>query len=168
MVQTTETTRVHLNKNRHGVVTCVYCNAKRTINMSNYTDHYSGEKSLKVKCNICNKVFHIKFDLRRHYRINTNIPGKIFHTCTEEEANDITVVSLSVGGASFIINNDLDVKTGDVYAIKLQLDDKYTSVICEEITIKRVDGRFVGAEFYHSDRYNHELDFYIAAELWNA
>jgi hypothetical protein len=168
MVQTTETTRVYLNDNRQGVVTCVHCNVKCTINMSNYTDHYLGEKSLKVKCSTCNKIFHIKFDLRRHYRINTNIPGKIFHTCTRKEIDDITITSLSVVGASFIINNNLDVKTGDMYEIKFQLDDEYTSVICEDIAIKRVDGRFVGAEFYYSDRYNHELDFYIVAELWDA
>jgi hypothetical protein len=168
MVPTTETTRVHLNKNRQGVATCVYCNAKCTIDMSNYTDRYLGEKSLQVECCTCNKVFHIKFALRRHHRINTSIPGKIFHTCTDEETHDITLLSLSVGGISFIVNNDLDVKNGDIYMIKFQLDDKYTSVICEEITIKRVDGRFVGAEFQHSDRYNHALDFYIVAALWNA
>ena len=167
MVSTPETTRVHLNKNRQGVATCVYCHAKRTVNMSDYTDQCLGKKSVKVTCSTCNKIFHIKCDIRGYYRLNTNMPGKIFRTYTEEETNDITIISLSVGGASFIIKNDLEVKTGEMYTIKLQLDDKYASVICEEITIKRVDGCVVGAEFSQSDRYNHALDFYIVAALWN-
>ena len=165
MGQTAETTRVHLNKNRQGIVVCVYCNAKCTINMSNYTGHHLGGKSLKVKCSSCHKTARIKFDLRRHHRINTHIPGRIFHTHTEEETKDIIILSLSVGGVGFTINNDLAIKTDDMYTIKFQLDDKYSSVICEEITIKHVDGRWVSAEFYQSDWYNHELDFYIAGIL---
>jgi len=133
--------------------------------MSNYTDHHLAKKSFKVQCSACNKTSRIKFDLRRHHRINTNIPGRIFHTHTEEETKDIIILSLSVGGVGFTINNDLAVKTGDMYTIKFQLDDKYSSVICEEITIKHVDGRCVSAEFYQSDRYNYELDFYIAGIL---
>ena len=135
--------------------------------MSDYTDQRLGKKSVKVTCSTCNKTSHIKCDIRSYYRLNTNIPGKIVRTHTEEETKDITIISLSVGGVSFTIHKDLDVKTGDMYTIQLQLDDKYGSVICEAITIKRVDGRVVGAEFSQSDRYNHELDFYIVGVLWN-
>jgi hypothetical protein len=167
MIPTTETTRVYLNEQRQGVVTCVHCGVKRAINMSNYPDHYLGEKSLKVKCSMCNKTFHVKFDLRKYHRINVNFSGKIFYFQSEKDIADITIISLSFGGVGFIINNSLNIKSDDTYRIKFQLDDEYSSVICEEITVKRVDGRFVGAEFYHSDRYNHELDFYIAAESWD-
>jgi hypothetical protein len=41
-----------------------------------------------------------------------------------------------------------------MYAIQFQLDDEQSSVICEEIVIKRVDGCCVGAAFYPSERYN--------------
>jgi PilZ domain len=167
MVPTLETTRIYLNGNRQGVVTCVHCDVKRTINMSNYTDDYLGKKSLKVKCSTCNKTFHVKFDLRKYHRINVNFPGKIFHLQSEKDIDDVTIISLSLGGVGLIINNDLGIKAGDIYEIKFQLDDEYSSAICEEIIIRRVDGRFVGAEFYYSDKYNYELDFYIAAESWD-
>jgi hypothetical protein len=167
MVPTTETTRIYLNENRQGVVTCVHCDVKHTINMSNYTGDYLGEKSLKVKCSMCNKTFYIKFDLRKYHRININFPGKIFYFHSKKEIDDITIVSLSLGGVGFIINESLNIKISNVYRIKFQLDGEYGSVICEEIIIKRVDGCFVGAEFYYSDRYNHELDFYITAQSWD-
>src|SRR5215470_8293885 len=133
MVPATETTRVYLNENRQGVVTCVHCDVKRAINMSNYTDHYLGKKSLKVKCSSCNKIFHIKFDLRKYYRINVNFSGKICYFQSEEYINDVAVISLSLGGIGFIINDDLDIKITDKYRIKFQLDDEYSSVVCEEI-----------------------------------
>jgi len=132
--------------------------------MANYTDYYLGEKSLKVKCDICNKAFHVKLDLRKYYRINVNLPGKILDSQSEKHIDDVTIVSLSLGGVGFVINNNLTIKNEDVYRIKFQLDDEYNSVVYEEIIIKRVEDRFVGAAFYHSDRYNHELDFYISAE----
>jgi len=167
MISTMETTRIYLNEHRQGVVTCVHCDVKRTINMSNYTDDYLGEKSLKVKCSMCNKTFLIKFDLRKYHRINVNFPGKIFCFRSGIAIDDVIITSLSLGGVGFTISKVLNIKNDDIYKIKFQLDDEYNSVICEEIIIKRVEGRFVGAEFYHSGRYNHELDFYIAAESWD-
>ena len=168
MVQTVETIRVYLNDKRQGKVTCVHCGVKYPIHMSNYTDHNLGGKSLKVQCGTCHIFSHVKFDLRRYHRININIPGEISHLYMREERININIVSLSVGGVGFIINDAFYVKNGDLCEIKFQLDDDQSSVICEEITIKNVDGRFVGAEFYHSDRYSYELDFYIMSEPLDA
>jgi hypothetical protein len=165
MVPASETTRVYLNEKRQGVVTCVHCDVKRTINMSNYTDHYLGGKPLKVKCDTCNKIFHVKFDCRRYHRIHVNLPGKIFYLQTKKDIGNIIITSLSCGGIGFIINNNLDIKTDIIYVIEFQLDDEHRSVICEEIVIKRVDGCCVGAEFYHRERYNHALDFYMMRPL---
>jgi len=161
MVPARKTTRVYLNEKRQGVVTCVHCDVTRTINMSNYTDHSGGEKPFKVKCGTCHTIFHITFDHRRYQRTAVNFPGKIFSAQTEKDIGDIIIISLSFGGIRFIINNNLDIKTDTMYAIQFQLDDEQSSVICEEIVIKRVDGCCVGAAFYHSERYNHELDFYL-------
>ncbi len=132
MVQTVETTRVYLNENRQGVVTCVHCGVKYPINMSNYTDQHLGAKALKVKCSSCKRIFHIKFDFRRYHRIDVNISGKISHIHTREKNIDINIV------------------------------------FCEEISIKYSNGQFVGAEFYYSDRYNYELDFYLMSKTLDA
>jgi len=132
--------------------------------MSHYTKQYLGAKLLKVKCGTCHKIFHIKFDHRRYHRINVTFPGKILSAQTKTDIGDITIISLSSGGVHFIISNDLDIKIDTIYTIKFQLDDEYRSVICEEIVIKRVDGCLVGAAFYQSDKYNHELDFYMVTD----
>ena len=168
MAQTVETTRVYLNEKRQGMVTCVHCGVKYPINMSNYTDHHLGTKALKVKCSSCKKIFHIKFDFRRYHRINVNIPGKISHIHTREKKTDMIIVSISVGGVGFTVNGDFLWKKDDIFEITFQLDDDDNAVICEEISIKHSNGPFVGAEFYYSDRYNYELDFYIMSKTLDA
>ena len=55
-------------------------------------------------------------------------------------------------------------KCDDIYEINFHLDDDNHSIICEEVVVKRISGPFVGVEFYHNDRYNYELDFYIMSE----
>ena len=55
-----------------------------------------------------------------------------------------------------------------MFEIIFQLDDDDGAIICEEISIKYINDKFVGAEFYHSDRYNYELDFYIMSKMLDA
>jgi len=81
---------------------------------------------------------------------------------------DINIVSLSVGGVGFIVNENFCWKQEDVFEIIFQLDDDDGAVICEEISIKYSNGQFVGAEFYYSDRYNYELDFYLMSKTLDA
>jgi predicted Zn finger-like uncharacterized protein len=167
MAQTAETTRVYLNEKRQGMVTCVHCGVKYPINMSNYTDHHLGAKALKVKCSSCKKVFHIKFDFRRYHRIDVNISGKIAPIHAREKKLDITIVSLSVGGVGFTVNDEFFWNIDDIFEITFQLDDD-NAIICEEISIKHSNGYFIGAEFYYNDRYNYELDFYIMSKTLDA
>jgi hypothetical protein len=167
MVPTTAAIRIYLNEEHQGVVTCVHCGVTRAINMANYTDESLGHKSLKVKCNTCKKVFHIKFDLRYYPRTEVDFPGTLSHVQAAKAIDDVTITSLSLGGVAFITHRNLEIKCGDIFIIQFQLDDEERSAICEEIIIKRVDGRFVGAEFSHREKYSHELDFYITDATWD-
>jgi hypothetical protein len=45
------------------------------------------------------------------------------------------------------------------------LDDNLDSTIREQIVVKRVNGRNIGAEFSDQEKYNYELDFYIMSQL---
>jgi hypothetical protein len=167
MVPTMAAIRIYLNEKRQGVVTCGHCGVKRAINMANYTDECLGNKALKVKCNTCNKIFHIKFDLRHYHRIDVDFPGALSHVYTAKAIDDVTITSLSLGGVGFVTNSNLEIKCADIFIIQFQLDDEDRSAICEEIIIKRVDGRFAGAEFSHREKYSHELDFYLADASWD-
>jgi hypothetical protein len=168
MVHLVETAQIYLNEQRQGLVTCMHCGLKRPIDMANYTDDCLRGKALQVQCSSCGKAFQVKFNSRRYHRINVNLPGKILHFSTRKELSNVIVTSLSVNGICFIISDRDILKCNNLYDLIFYLDDDNHSIICEEIVIKRINSLFVGAEFCHSDRYNHELDFYVTSELHNS
>ena len=52
------------------------------------------------------------------------------------------------------------VNIDNVLDIQFQLSDNNNSFIQEKITVRRINGDFIGAE-YCDDAYRHELDFYV-------
>lgn len=50
---------------------------------------------------------------------------------------------------------------GEIYEISFSLDDQYESDIKEEIRIKYVKNREIGAEFTEEEKYNYDLDLYL-------
>jgi len=90
------------------------------------------------------------------------------HLPSRKELSNVVVISLSINGVGFIMSNNDILNRSYIYDLVFHLDDDNHSIICEEIVIKRVNGLFVGAEFYYNDRYNYELDFYITSEPGSA
>ena len=76
---------------------------------------------------------------------------------------NVQIISLSIGGISFILTQDISINIGDVFDIQFVLDDDGQSMIHEEIIVRRTNGSCIGAEFSHHDTYKYELDFYISA-----
>jgi hypothetical protein len=89
--------------------------------------------------------------------------GQLVRLHPQEVLGDVQIISLSLGGISFILAKDISINTGDVFDIQFVLDDDYQSMIHEEIIVRRTNDLCVGAEFSHHDTYNYELDFYISA-----
>jgi len=154
--------RVYLNSNQEGVVICPHCSFGKTINMSNYQGYFGG-KSLKVRCKRCKTSFHVEFDYRQHPRIKVNISGKL-PLNDLNIGQDIIVTSLSVSGVGFVIIDMPKINIDNILDIQFHLGDNNSSFIQEKITVRRINGDFVGAE-YCADAYRHELDFYVMHAL---
>ncbi len=163
MPQVTEAVRIHLNKLRQGLVTCVHCGVQRTVNMAQYPEYHSGNKSLQVKCNLCKKPFLVRFDLRRYHRVTTHFPGQLVQQQTGSALPPITIASLSVSGVGFHMPIPPDMKLGEKYHITFTLDDEDRSTVSETVIVKCIYGTLIGAEFDPPDRYHHALDFYVLA-----
>ena len=150
--------RVYLNSSQEGVVICPRCSLEKTINMAHYQGYFGG-KSLNIHCKRCKASFYAEFDYRQHPRIKVNIPGRLLFSDPNTEQN-VIVTSLSVSGIGFIMIDIPKINIEDVLDINFQLGDNDRSCIKEKITVGRIDGNFVGAE-YCDDTYRHELDFYV-------
>jgi len=161
---TTEITIVRLNEQYEGVITCGHCGTRKTVQLASYHfDAQSPSRDKKVKC-VCGTIFHVQFDLRKYPRIAVGLQGEIFQPGQKKKIGDIVIKSLSVGGIGFEISNEMLFRKGDRLEVVFYLDDDTQSVIREEIVVKNVQKVFVGAEFAHKEKYNYELDFYLAPE----
>jgi hypothetical protein len=157
-------TRVYLNANREGTITCLACGVKRSINMSKYGDDLGG-KTMKAQCRACAAVFHATFDFRRHCRVHVHLPGRLLQLRTREEVEPIVVTSLSVTGLGFVTAPGASVRVGDKYEVVFVLDDEDQSVLFEEIVITRGHGTRIGAAFSPSHYANHDLIFFVMSEM---
>lgn len=92
-----------------------------------------------------------------------HFPGKLVQLHTQEILENVQIISLSLGGISFILTQDTPINIGDVFDIQFVLDDACQATIQEEIIIRRANGSCIGAEFSQHDTYKYELDFYISA-----
>lgn len=165
MAQASEAARIHLSKDLQGVVTCLSCGIQRTINMASYSFKDLSVKALKVKCSTCQRSFFVRFDLRGYDRIAVQCPGHLLDEASGAPLSPLTVVSLSVGGAGLQLNTPVELEVGQHCILTFMLDDPDHTSICETVTVTRVQGHFVGTEFYPPDKYNHALDFYIFPAL---
>jgi len=159
-----ECTRVYLDDNRAGTITCLACGIKRPINMSKYGDDIGG-KTINAQCRTCTAVFRATFDFRRHRRLHVHLPGRLLQLRTREEVEPIVVTSLSVTGLGFVTTPAVSVRAGDKYEVVFVLDDEDQSVLFEEIIITRVRGTRVGAAFSPSPDANHDLVFFVMSEM---
>jgi PilZ domain len=163
MAATVGISRVYLNEDGQGVITCHHCDVKRPIRTSQHLHESIHRKLIKTKCKNCERIFYVRFNCRKFPRIPVHFPGKLVQLHTQEILENVRIISLSLGGISFLLTQDIPVNIGDVFDIQFVLDDDCQSTIQEEIIIRRTNGPCIGAEFSHHDTYKYELDFYISA-----
>jgi hypothetical protein len=159
-VQGMEIPRVYLDANRHGVVHCLACGATRLLKMDHDAGRLGG-KTVKVKCGTCPRVFRVRCEWRRHYRVHTHLPGKLLHRGTHHRLVTITVTSLSAGGVGFVLQQPRPLYPGQRYEVGFVLADPQRTFVLEDIVLTRLESPLVGAAFFPPDTYNHDLDFYL-------
>ena len=163
MAATVGISRVYLNEDGLGVITCHHCDVQRPIHTSRRLHESIHRKLVKTKCKSCESIFYVRFNCRRYPRIPVHFPGKLVQLYSQEVLGNVQIISLSLGGISFLLSKDVPINVGDVFDIQFVLDDDCHSMIHEEIIVRRTNGLCVGAEFSHHDTYKYELDFYLSA-----
>jgi hypothetical protein len=163
MATTVDISRVYLNEAGQGVITCHHCDVQRPIQTAQHLHESIHRKLIKTKCKNCESIFYVRFNCRKYPRISVHFPGKLVRLHPQKVLGNVKIISLSLGGISFILTQDIPINIGDVFDIQFVLDDDGQSLIHEEIIVRRTNGLCIGAEFSHHETYKYELDFYISA-----
>ncbi len=153
--------KILVNHNKEGEITCPKCSKMKTISASS---QLLNKRAIKVKCS-CGHSFSVSLDHRRFLRKNIEIPGVLYQADSTELLCNVTITSLSVSGIGFTTKSLHNIYINSAFEIEFKLDDNSDATIREAIAIRRINGLHVGAEFSEQEKYNYELDFYMAPSL---
>ena len=148
--------KVSISPENDGEIICPRCAVTKGIRIGRKHDP---KQRVGVKCT-CGHTFLIQFEFTRYQRKIVHIPGILFDPVTEQTIDHVLVTALSVVDLGFEVGMYYNIERDDTYGISFILDDELQSNICREITVKRIKGNCIGAEFCNRDAYNHALDFY--------
>ena len=137
-------------------VACQSCGRKKTLRHEQLR-HL--RNTVKVKCG-CGVIFDLIFERRRFYRKKVQLDAQLFDVDSGQKADDVTLVTISVGGVGFISHLE-DIQVGDTFRVKFYLDDESHALVDEEVIVRNIIKEVIGAEFVQHDYYNFDLDFYL-------
>lgn len=140
-------------------VICQACGKVRRLQAS---DIEQINHIVRVQC-VCGARFNVLFEKRIHYRKVTHLEGRYAIKLDPDECLCLLVVeNLSRNGIGFKTIGNYDIKEGDVLSVQFSLDNEKRTMIKSNITVKSVNGKYIGGEFHALDEHaKKELGFYL-------
>jgi CRISPR/Cas system CMR-associated protein Cmr1 (group 7 of RAMP superfamily) len=114
---------------------------------------------IKAKCP-CGHSYQVVLERRKHYRKATKLAGA-YSANNDKQEWPITITNLSRSGLGFTATYVKNLKTGDQVDVVFRLDDKNKSLIRKNVTIRKINGKQINAEFSFPDKHDKILGFYL-------
>ena len=150
-----EVKKIYVNGNDQATIICDSCGKWKTANVARYVNL---NKPVKIRCS-CKAVFSVTFEKRKFYRKRVRLHGTCFMDGRREEP--IFIEDISAGGLGFRMNKGA-VEKGDTLSVEFTLDDNARSTLCEDVIVRTVKDRLVGAAFAGLSEHSKKvLGFYL-------
>jgi len=136
--------KVFLNSENFANFLCPQCEKSWKKDLNNFKSH---DKKIIFKCKCpCGHSFSVLLERRRHLRKNTDLGGAFIHD-KKKIRGIINIKNISKGGLGFELTSDYLIGTGDIVLVRFILDDPFDTLISKETLIRKIKGRYIGAEF---------------------
>ncbi len=159
-----QTHAIYTNLSESITLACEQCHRSKVLQAAVVKDL---PQPLKVKCP-CGATFEVNIIIRQFYRKKTRLLGVYvkhhIQTGTILEQGRMIVEDISRRGIGLRALYKHTVLVNDVLAVTFTLDDKQHTDIQKSVRVRRIDDRFIGAEFIDHDAYtdtNRMLGFYL-------
>ncbi len=140
--------KVYVNNNNEVSLICPSCGELKTVRVSKHVTH---SKLVKVTCT-CKNIYTIQLEYRNSRRKNTNLIGTYQKNDQSGEDGRIIVENLSHTGIGFITSRNHSIKKDDIITVEFTLDDEATTRVTEDVTVIKVDDRYIGGSFSKPDK----------------
>lgn len=155
------TEKVFITDDNRATFVCPNCEKTKTVDISQYKSLNRAIR-IKLKCS-CGHSHTVFLERRKHYRKETNFPGKYTQIISGEGKSSgmMTVKDLSRSGLKIKLNVRSNLKVGDRLMVFFHLDDRNNSLIRKEAVIRNINDSFIGVQFCQADEYDKILGFYL-------
>ena len=159
-----QTHAIYTNLSESVTLVCEQCHRSRALQAATVKDL---PQPLKVRCP-CGVTFGVNIIIRQFYRKKTRLLGTYVkhdpQTKQILEQGRMVVEDISRTGIGLRTLGRHAILVNDVLSVIFTLDDKQKTDIQKSVRARRIDDRFIGAEFVDHDTYtdtNRILGFYL-------
>jgi hypothetical protein len=159
-----QTHTLYANLSETVTLVCEQCRRSKVLYAA---DVKSLPQPLKVRCS-CGATFEVNIIIRQFYRKKTRLPGTYVkhdpRTNKILERARMIVEDISQTGLGLCTLSRHTILVNDVLSVTFTLDDTQKTAIRKFVRVRRIDHRFIGAEFVDHGAYtdtNRILGFYL-------
>ena len=138
-------------------ITCLHCANHIVVPTAQLWQRH---EPTSLTCKGCGQLFQIIRDERRFPRTPVQLEGMLCEASTRAPLASLTITDLSLSGFRFRTPY-AHLQTETLYSVVFSLNDAARTEAREDIMVRQLTARALGAEFYPPDRYNFDLDFYL-------
>ena len=164
--------KVSMDNENSAVIRCPECKKSWKKDLSQVKDR---PNNIRINCNCpCGCTFQVLLeaqaqpqqaadsspdDKRRHKRKVAVLTGGFMHDRSKRRGV-IYIKNISRSGVGFELSSDQFMHVGDRLSLKFNLDDPDRSFLYKEVIVKKIQGKYVGAEFCEL-RHKDGLELYL-------
>jgi c-di-GMP-binding flagellar brake protein YcgR len=113
------------------------------------------ETAVNVNCKCkCGNTFKVSLERRRFFRKGINLNGQCYYMNSDGTFFGVTVKDISRSGLKLMMNAEHNISIGENLKVTFILDDRPETKIHRNITVRAINGKYVGAQFPSSEHYD--------------
>jgi len=157
----TQKQKIYTNGSSTVTVICPQCHKSKTVDISGYK---KADTIAMIDCRCeCGHSYEVMLERRKFYRKGADFPGAYIHKKTnlpgiysresEDDRGLMTVTDISRTGLKIRVNVARDFRPGDHLTVEFNLDDRNRSLIKKDVTVRNIQGKSVGVEFFAMENF---------------
>ena len=146
------------------LITCPNCGRRKELS---FPEIRGLGKTINAKCP-CTYDFVATLELRTAFRKQVELEGHFIKkrsgkTISESSASwgNVLIKNISRKGIGFIAGKGLNIATGDILAMRFNLDNASQTAISKSVSVKSVRGEYVACQFTETDKHDVTIGFYM-------
>lgn len=149
--------KAFVNDNGVTALACPVCGLVRPTSVSKFRNK---RHVLSVKCK-CNESFKVHLEFRKHFRKKTDLVGLYSLLPPAAGGGRVKIQNISRSGIGFSISGRHSIKVGNLAKLIFTLDNRNSTELDKQITIKSISENYIGCEFIENQAFEKELGFYL-------